>query len=106
MIKNYFRFVMNENKAKEMIKSTPTHAKLTFEEEWLEKTDEMGDKFKMWLLPNYSESSEAICAICSWKKIDIKRGLPNIVAHSKTKRHKHFMRVLHNKRSQEFEVSR
>ena len=76
----------------------------TFEEDWLEKTDKRGEKFKMWLLPNSSKSSEAVCAICSWKKISLKYGLKSIEAHSRTKKHMHVMKILREKRLREFEV--
>ena len=75
-----------------------------FQEGWLERIDETGEMFKIWLLPNTNKTSEVFCAICSWKKICIKRGFQSIVQHSKTKRHKNLMEILRRKREQELKV--
>lgn len=71
-----------------------------FNEAWLEKDDNTGEAYKNWLLPSSNNHSQAICAICDWKAIDISNGVGQIVKHSNSKPHMKVVKTLQEKRKQ------
>ena len=76
-----------------------------FKEAWLELDDDTGEKFRNWLLPNPSNNTQAICAICHWKTFDIRKGVWRVLRHSNSKLHKQNANILQEKREQNPEVS-
>ena len=78
--------------------------RVSFKDAWLELDDETGEKFRNWLLPNPSNSTQAICAICHWKTFDISKGVCRVVSHSNSKPHKKVAKILREKRKQNPEV--
>jgi hypothetical protein len=79
--------------------------RVLFKEAWLERHDDTGEKFRNWLLPNPRNNTQAICAICHWRTIDIRSGVCYLVGHTKSKQHKQIANILQEKREQNPEVS-
>ena len=77
-----------------------------FQDSRLEKVDKTGEQFKNWLLPNFSNSAEALCVICFWKRFDIKGGgMRQVNQHANSKTHKKLIKILQEKKRQDSRVS-